>query len=218
MIDQHIQMISHMVDGMMTPDLGLINDGKITPELHDAFQIFLPVSSSFIAPEWSFCNHRTGHTFPINATSCALLGRCQSTNLAGRQETFVSFHRWLWGGNKRRMWGLLDTKGNSTNTGHCTCWELKKTWQPKNTGWYEPELGPHMLALIHANSHNRRIWQCGTEHCEHKPIYHHWWEGRGECRHRRYISKPRLGTRCGSNDAWGMDSHVNTPKAKQRKR
>lgn len=44
MVDKCILWISNMVDGIMTPELGLIEDDKITPELHDAFLAFLPIS------------------------------------------------------------------------------------------------------------------------------------------------------------------------------
>lgn len=55
MIDQHIQTISGMVDQMMVPNLGLIQDNKITPELQSAFQTFLPVGVHITFSD-SICN------------------------------------------------------------------------------------------------------------------------------------------------------------------
>lgn len=57
MMAQHIQLISDVVNGIMTPDLGLIDNNKITPALQTAFETFLPVSVH-TALDHPICNHK----------------------------------------------------------------------------------------------------------------------------------------------------------------
>lgn len=53
MITCHLRTINALVEGVMTTDLGLICDDKITPELKDALDVFLSVR--FHMKEWHVC-------------------------------------------------------------------------------------------------------------------------------------------------------------------
>lgn len=46
MLAEHLNTIEALVDSVMTENLGLIGQGKITPTLKEALMVFLPASCS----------------------------------------------------------------------------------------------------------------------------------------------------------------------------
>lgn len=91
LLSKHLVVINALVDNIMTEQLGLIGENKISPALKEAFEVFLP-ASCFLSPQAMFDHwySNPGHTTSINTTNHALHRNQEDAQLAGCQVGTIS--------------------------------------------------------------------------------------------------------------------------------